>query len=126
MKLKILERATRLDERRLEHIVGRGLFSGESVEGLRGSKDYSGKWLLWDAGTGLVTIQLANGGKMTLLATGGKMTEEEWVEMMEGDEFSPGREAVHTDSNVVGFEWRDYWHPVKGLPEIKYRYAKDS
>lgn len=126
MKLNILERATRLDERRLDHIVARGLFSGESVEKVRESKDYSGRWLFWDAGTGLVTIQFNDGGKMSLLATGGKMTEDEWVEMMKGDGFEPCHECVHTDGKDVPFEWRDCWHPVKGFPEIKYRYAKES
>lgn len=123
-KLNILERATKLNEKRLDYIVSRGLFSEERVESVRALKEHNGRWLCWNAETGLVTIKLADSGKTTLLATGGEMTEDDWLEMMKSDEFEPCTESVHTDAKDELFEWRTYAHPIKGFPEIKYKYAQ--
>lgn len=124
-KLNILERATKLNEKRLDYIVSRGLFSEESVAGVRALKEHDGRWLCWNAETGLVDIHLVEDGKRGALAIGCEMTEDEWNKMMTEDEFEPCHEVVHTDGEGL-FEWRDCFHPVKGLPEIKYRYAKET
>lgn len=124
-KLNILERSTKLNEKRLDYIVSRGLFSEESVAGVRALKEHEGRWLCWNAETGLVDIHLVEDGKRVPQATGGEMTEDEWNKMMTDDGFDAAREVIHTDGEGF-FEWRDYFHPVKGLPEIKYRYAKEA
>lgn len=124
-KLNILERATKLNEKRLDYIVSRGLFSEESVAGVRALKEHDGRWLCWNAETGLVDIHLVEDGKRVPQATGCEMTEDEWNKMMTDDGFEAGREVIHTDGEGF-FEWRDYFHPVKGLPEIKYRYTENA
>lgn len=124
-KLNILERATKLNEKRLDYIVSRGLFSEESVAGVRALKEHDGRWLCWNAETGLVDIHLVEDGKRVPQATGCEMTEYEWNKMMTDDGFEAGREVIHTDGEGF-FEWRDCFHPVKGFPEIKYKYAENS
>lgn len=124
-KLNILERATKLNEKRLDYIVSRGLFSEESVAGVRALKEHDGRWLCWNAETGLVDIHLVEDGKRGALAIGCEMTEYEWNKMMTDDGFEAGREVIHTDGEGF-FEWRDYFHPVKGFPEIKYKYTENA
>lgn len=124
-KINILERMTRLNEKRLDYVVSRGLFSEKRMEAVRSFKEHNGRWLCWNAETGLVEIQLVENGKRGALAVGGEMTEEEWNKMMTEDEFEPCHEVVHTDGEGF-FEWRDCFHPVKGFPEIKYKYAENT
>lgn len=109
-KLNILERATKLDDKRLDYIVLCGLFPKETLKGLYGQR---GIFLYWNAENLKVSIETVQNGKRKPLLYGGEMMEDEWLEMMEVDAFSPCLESVHTDSTMTYFEWRECFHPVK-------------
>lgn len=119
---KVTKRAIMLDDKRLAFIKERGFFSEEEIEKLPSD---CGKTLFWEVDGNTFGIRSGHSYETTVdLISKVKITEEEWLKLMEEEVFCPGMETAITDSDNTLFSSRDIFHKVKDFPEIKYKYAE--